>query len=295
MPKKNKMHGKSPEVGWLADFLNLDLQQAKSPGSILSDMAFPLVNLADKATATVGAFAKAHDLGGFSPIRDAHRDLRPLLNDLIDPESIIPIHATKPVREKIKREVVDRYLSDPERPLRLLLRHLKEHAIKTEWTLRSTTASKANLHLRGRHWHFERNPFSTRDKIYQWLATVLERDELSNLGHCRTCQRFFIRSRPWQKDCSPECKKNYDNILSAERKAAAATKRQYQNLAKQKKNLENIISSGDFRRRLPGGMRQQATTQTELIRHLHNCDSVQEFYRTCKPECRRIIQAIIVN
>src|SRR5688572_11034858 len=116
------------------------------------------------------------------------------LTELIDPESLIPIRAAKGIREQFKRDVVDKYMSNPERALARLVGHLNQIAIKSQWGLYGSKNGTPNLHLRGYGWVLQRTQFAAKDKIYQWLATVLELDELSNLGRCRTCLNFFVRN-----------------------------------------------------------------------------------------------------
>ena len=63
---------------------------------------------------------------------------------------------------------------------------------------------------------------SVAARVWAAVAKLLESGQISMIGICAICARFYIKSRDWQKCCPrQECKRNYDNILSADRKPKA--------------------------------------------------------------------------
>jgi hypothetical protein len=71
--------------------------------------------------------------------------------------------------------------------------------------------------------------------VFQWVAKILERGELSQLACCRACRRFFIPKVPWQKDCGEKCKIFHDNRLSARRKATQKEHKKKKKAAEQRR------------------------------------------------------------
>lgn len=288
MAKNPKTRGNSQELEFLTTFLNLQLGQA-GKSSIMADWIGPRVAF-HGASAEAEAFSKKHNLYVLSQITEVQNDLRPTLQVLVAPETIIPIRAHREVRENIKHDLIYKYFSDPVPHLKKLLSLMSKAAVTSRWRLEQTSGKRANLHVRGTQWLLGKTEFLAKDKVYSWLARVLERDELSKLSCCRTCRKFFIRNRDWQKDCSEKCKNTYDNILSAERKAAQAKSRA---IATRKRELYGLLSSFDFRRRLPGrGMQTQARKQASLIQMFDLAPSVNAFLKECEerePTVRRII------
>ncbi len=56
---------------------------------------------------------------------------------------------------------------------------------------------------------------SVAARVWAAVAKLLESGQISMIGICAICARFYIKSRDWQKCCPrQECKRNYDNILS---------------------------------------------------------------------------------
>src|SRR5262249_50021768 len=186
-------------------------------------------------------------------------------------------------------------LSNPEQPLARLINDINRAAIRSTWALYRPTAKNAagkelNLHIRGSGWLLERQEGVAKDTVYQWLIRGLEQDKISDLGRCRTCGKFFIRNRWWQRDCSGRCKKAYDNALSAERKADRAVKVKTEKATTKKRDLYNLLSSPAFQKRLKGGPSQRARTQALLLKKLDGAPSVQEFLKNCEPYVQKSIE-----
>src|SRR5687768_3199689 len=136
MAKNIKMRRNSQELEYLTIFLNLHL--GKLPYSFFTDYYVEGKSgrkIDRPASPEAATFAKKHDLLGSAELVDVQQDLLARLTDLIDPESLIPIRAAKAVREQFKREVVDKYMSNPERALARLVGHLNQIAIKSQWGL----------------------------------------------------------------------------------------------------------------------------------------------------------------
>ena len=284
--KIQRMRGTSPEVALLTTFLNLDL--GKPGGSVLADFAGP--SLLSGATPEAVAFAKAHDLIGHSLLLEIQTNLRFHLQHLLDPESIIPIRANKEVRDGIKRDIVDKYFSNPQRVLLQLLATVNRANMKTELAQSKTDGNEGNLHVRGYQWRLRKKPLGGKAKVCQWLIGVLERDELSRLGSCRTCGRFFIRRRRWQRTCDKTCKTTYDNVLSRERKRTRDERKEVEQAETRKNEMFKILKSQTLRKRLRGGPTERLKTQVNLIKALERSSSVEEFFRGCTPEVKRTVK-----
>jgi hypothetical protein len=289
---KKQMHDASPDLQYLTTFLNLKFGKLPAHMSLYSDW-FEEVTLAQKvdtpASPKAVEFAKQHHLRGSSTLIELQKTLRDELMHLVDPDSLIPIGAPPEHRTWFKRQIIGKYLSNPQGALRNLLRDLNRAAVKSEWRLEPASGKDANLHLRGGSWVLKKTEFLTKDKIYSWLAGVLERDEISKLRCCRTCQKFYISNLDWQRDCSPTCKKTYDRTLAAERRAIRAAEQEGQKAATRKTALRDLLNSVKFLKRLPGGPSKKHFTQTQLLHELTLAPSVQMFMKKCDPEIRRII------
>jgi hypothetical protein len=295
------MRGNSQELESLKTFLNLELGKVPRNSPILGNLG-PLT-VADGASLEAVEFVKYHNLVGREEMIQVQMDLRSRLSDLVSPESIIPFRAGKEIRERSKREVVDKYLSNPERLVARLINDINRAGLTSRWELYRPTAKKAagkklNLHVRGSAWLLERSELlGAKDTIYQWLIRLLERDEISKLGRCRICWQFFVSNRKWKKDCDSKCKKTYDNALSAERKAerkvVVAAEQRRKSARDEKKELSRILESSDFRKRLPGGLASRARMQADLVKRLDVCKTAQEFKQQCEPQYTQIINAML--
>jgi hypothetical protein len=290
------MRGNSQELDFLATFLNLQLGGKTDRFGYRLTILSALYGPTESGGASPQAveFVRTHGPWSTTEAIDVQAHLRLQLRDLVDPESIIPIHAGKEVRERAKR-IVDRLVATQERLLAQLIRDIDRANITSHWFLHRPTAKRAagkkpNLHVRGSAWLLEGRHLGAKNTIYNWLIRVLERDDISKLGCCRTCGKFFVRNRPWQLDCNSKCKKNYDNALSAERKAA--TKQQRKSGRDEKRELFLILSSNNFGKRLPGGPNARAKTQTGLLKSLDICPTAEEFKRQCDPKVKQIIDVM---
>jgi len=176
------------------------------------------------------AFLNEKPVAGVSTIlRDAMSDdatnelrntLQIILMNLVAPDVIIPHKAKREAKQRLKRNIVG-FLTATN-VLNALVKLINEHISKPRWELKEERKKTGTIEIRG----FVGSLINTaRPHIWDSLAKTLETGEISKLGLCMVCVRFFIKNRDWQKCCDDtECKRKYDNRQSAERKARARAK-----------------------------------------------------------------------
>ena len=168
----------------------------------------------------------------FSKAVNALRDeLRELLTALVAPEALdvkYPVGAkNNRINRKWFRTFANKYLT-PKNMLSRLVTRLNAQGLKPVWRLQMK-AHTPTIEIRGIHAAVFMNGFgdSSNNRVWAAVAKLLESGEIRMLGVCAICRRFYVKSRDWQKCCAKsECKRKYDNILSAERKARARAKHQ---------------------------------------------------------------------
>jgi hypothetical protein len=268
MPKNAKMHVASRDLKNLTAFLNKDLPRSAAPSSILAE-------------AIDAAAVKLQDTW------------RRLLMGLVDPESLLSVgSAPADHRERYKREIVGKWFKPQDRMEGLIRTLNNSPPLKSQWRLAPASGKKANLHLRDCVWTLQRTEVSPRDQVLSWVVRVLEGDELSRLGCCRTCQKFFIRGREWQHDCSPKCKTTYDKIIAREKREADRQKLKSKSAEAEKTELQKLVDSEGFRKRLKGGPMEKLEQQTQILNEISRAPSAPAFLQRCNPGTRRIIDAM---
>lgn len=223
---------------------------------------------------------------------DALQSLARMLQGLVDPESLMPAGISAEQQAFFKREVIAKVFAPDSRIEGFINSLNKSRPIKSEWHLEPASGKKANLHLRGGAWIVKRVESSPRDQVVSCLVRVLEADELSKLGCCRTCQKFFIRgNRGWKRDCSPKCKATYDKIVAREKREAEKAKRITKSTEDEKNEYRQLLTSEKFYKRLPGGPSEKRRKQVDILSALAR-SPVAVFLKDCDLNTQRIIQAM---
>lgn len=155
---------------------------------------------------------------------DATNELRQTLQFtlayLVAPEIFIPHEGKRWAKQRLKRNILG--LVTPANVLNALVQLINDHASKPRYELKKGPGENGTIEIRG----FVGSLMNTAPPhIWDSLAKTLETGEISKLGQCMICGKFFIKNRDWQKCCDrTECKRKYDNRQSAERKARARAK-----------------------------------------------------------------------
>jgi len=265
------MHVTAPDIEFLVNFLTSDVEKVRKRSTILTD-PWP-------GWPTAEVIKPQADL--------SHR-----LTEIIDPDLLIPSTWDRALRERWKKTTIDKYYGDPTPCLRRLIAHINKEIgemapLGRLLISRPPRGHAGNLHLRGFSWHvLKTESGSSRSRIYRALANVLANDELYLVGRCRSCRKYFARTRDWQKCCSPECKKRYDNKLAAERKSMRSLKRKKAEDWKDKFRV--MLEAQRFLKRLSVSERSRKSLQ--LLSLLEESDSRESFLRRCEPKDRKIME-----
>jgi hypothetical protein len=208
MKQKTTNFGTTTQLKHLAAFLNGDLKIFGS-GNVLGD-----------------TYAAAKGVQG--PTETLRNQLREMLGTLVAPEATVPVTARRSVRKKFRTSVVNRYLT-PENLINRLVKRLNDQRLTPRWRIEKASKTSPAIELRGFRASVIMNGFGwdMSSRVWATIAKLLESGEIVMLGQCAICNMFYVKTREWQKCCSKtECKRKYDNMLSAERKARArASKR----------------------------------------------------------------------
>jgi len=264
------MHVTAPDIEFLVNFLNCDVEKIRKRSTILTD---PWPHWPTEK------------------VRKTQADVCFALTEIIAPDLLIPGTWDRALREQWQRTVIDKYYGDPTLYLRRLLDTINKEAADitppSRLRLSRILGKSGTLHLRGFSWHLQKiEGGSFRSRIYRALANILANDELFLLGLCRVCRKYFGRKREWQMCCSPECKKKYDNKLAAERKVLRSRKRTKGGEWKEK--FRNMLSAQGFLKRLDVSERHRKPLQ--LLSLLERTNSRVSFLSRCEPRDRKMIE-----
>jgi hypothetical protein len=186
----------------------------------IKELAYIVAFLNEKPVA--GGSTILTDAMSESASNELRNTLQIILTHLVAPDVLVPHKAKREAKQKLKRNILGLFLT-PTNVLNALVKLINEHVSKPLWELKKEPGKNGTIEIRG----FRGSLINTvRPHIWDSLAKVLETGEISKLGLCMICLKFFIKNRDWQKCCDDtECKRKYDNRQSAERKARARKRR----------------------------------------------------------------------
>ena len=148
-------------------------------------------------------------------------DIRMWMTHLVAPRLILPPEAPRwLVKEHFR---VLQYLK-PQNVLRQLLIELAKQKLRIRWRLDTGKRGKKMI-LQDQEVPgvVRRDQNETpHGKLWFSVAALLETGDISKLGLCPICRKFFVKSRWFQKVCNKKtCRRAYDSQQSVERKARA--------------------------------------------------------------------------
>ncbi len=302
-------HTNSEELTNLANFLNLRLTQNFDVVSGPTDRAIKFMR-------TYGDFIRTNG-DPLPELVETQREIAFFLKAALQPEVLVKSY---PRRRKFKRrgkvpiddfstnfkaqnaQMVANFKADPGHFLHPLIERINEAERRAQWIAEESPPATAwNLSIRDKRWSLKRNPYGGPGTVLHWLARVLEQNELSKLGCCHVCRRFFVLERHWQVYCGEKCRTKYSNYTSAFRKAdnratkkrAEAAKRLAKQRQESKDKLLSKLKSLAFLNRLPGGPNQKHTRQAQLITLFESAKTVEAFRANCDPNLQRLLDAVI--
>jgi len=321
---------RSKELSNLKTFLNLDLNKEKVVAKLLRSH-FPAAALPELATAQKDLGAAQERISRClyqlhlevfepippAPLGKAHTSPREMLRAskeaafftaLAGAQALtLPSEATNDPDSKKQldafmnraKQLADDAVNNPTAELYRLVDALNLAEGGAQWLLLPAKAAEANLSYRKKSWRIERHRVGAAGLVFGWLATILERNQLSQLAACRTCNRFFIPTVPWQKNCSERCKKFFDSKMSrvrkrpwrAKKRATQNAKQQQREDRQQKAKLLDYLKSDEFWKACGRGPNERAKNQKREVERLQKAFSVQEYVRDCDPEILRKVNA----
>jgi hypothetical protein len=190
---------------------------------------------------------------------------------------------------------------DSDRELANIVDAINRAEFGAQWIIRpAPPAGHPNITVGGSRWRLEKYPHGRVGKVFGWLTRILERDELSQIGCCRVCRRFFVTSRDWGKYCRrpkakgpSECKKLYDNRLSPRRKVTRILKDEAKRERSTKNGIKKFLQSDKFRGHLPGRPNERVKRQQQEVERLISSSSVVSFLRESEPAIKlRVEEAL---
>ena len=289
------------ELQNLTDFLNLKLSDDSAAGP----------------TPQATKFIDAHG-GPLEELVEAQEEIAHIIrclqpevfeNDYPRRQRLSPEHAemdefSRKFNEQQRALIAD-FQADPGRFLGRLVDLLNQAERGARWIDQPAPPARTyNLSIAGKRWLLKKYPNGGRGTVFHWVAMILENDDLSKLGCCHVCKRFFVRAREWQSYCGGKCRIKNDNWQSAFRKAQAkakarkvtkaaqAEKQRREKEAKDKESLLAYLNSTGvegFNRRLPGGASQRAAKQKLLIEQLTKSTTVEAFVQARDSGTKRIL------
>jgi hypothetical protein len=153
-------------------------------------------------------------------IDDLRGSLTLVLTNLIAPKAMV-VGTSRANRKMFDDTILNKFYR-PERVLSQLVASLNAQRLQPQWKITKPSAVTAKIEVRGLRAAVIMNGFggnSVKNRVWAAVAKLLESGEISKIGRCAICGRFYAKSRDWQKCCSrAECKRKYDNFLSADRK-----------------------------------------------------------------------------
>lgn len=215
------------------------------------------------------------------------------LTELVAPEVLMPDTWDEEAKAQWKRET-DKYVT-PANVLKHLLVKVNKEVTRPQWLLQKPDKQKGKIEIRGSAFSVEKR---ASNWIWHTLATLLETGEISNLGRCPVCHEFFIKTRSWQKCCSPPrpCGKIFDNKRRAADKAQQRERQRKERERKTqeangKAKLRQILSDPKFLRGLKGLPYHKQQRQIQLANALEQAPSDEAFLRNyCKEDERKHIE-----
>jgi hypothetical protein len=137
--------------------------------------------------------------------------------------------------------------------------------------------------------------FGGEQRVWPTVARLLESGEISSLGQCLVCQKFFSKAHLKQVCCSKpaRCGKTYDNRLRLERKAAERRQQRERRLQQQreqeKAQLEPVLRE-KLNTYLKGGPGVRRKAMNAYLQKLDAAPSMSQFMNELPPRLRSILK-----